>query len=262
MKWFLQYLSLGSAVLYTLLVIIDNRISDGIADNTIAREAHSNQRRLNVWGPYLSNRSPGQDRQASTTTQPTHQQNAALAPKPYRLSPRQYFDDQPTSDNDGARIGKRPASLPITGGSFEPSVPLEGKEAIWFVVSRAARLHAGPSVSSRITHFYPVGSELKLVGYEQGWFLVSDPATLRQGWIYEKYYLEAIRGPGQTQLAVQDLPSPTRVALAAPKPKPVSRVKKPRPQQKIAKSRPQPNKRIPRSHDEFASLIERAFRGY
>ena len=262
MKWFLQFLSLGSAVLYTLLVIIDYRISDGIADNTVAREAHSNQHQLSAWGPYLLNRSPGQDRQASTTTQPTHPQNAALAPKPHRLSPRQYFDDQPTSDNDGARIEKRPASLPITGGSFEPSVPLEGKEAIWFVVSRAARLHAGPSVSSRITHFYPVGSELKLVGYRQGWFLVSDPATLRQGWIYEKYYLEAIRGPGQTQLAVQDLPSPTRVALAAPKPKHVSRVKKPRPQQKIAKSRPQPSKRIPRSHNEFASLIERAFRGY
>ena len=99
-------------------------------------------------------------------------------------------------------------------------MPLEGKEAIWFVVSRAARLHAGPSVSSRITHFYPVGSELKLVGYEQGWFLVSDPATLRQGWIYERYYLQAIPGPGQTQVAVQDLPSPTRVALAAAKPKP------------------------------------------
>ena len=262
MKWFLQFLSIGSAVLYTLLVIIDYRISDGIADNTVAREAHSIQRHLSAWGPYLPNRSPGQDRQASTTTQPTHQQNAALAPKPYRQSPRQYFDDQPTSDKDGARIGKPPASLPITGGSFEPSVPLEGKEAIWFVVSRAARLHAGPSVSSRITHFYPVGTELKLIAHERGWFQVSDPATSRQGWIYEKYYLEAIRGPGQTQLAVQDLPSPTRVALAAPKPKPVSRVKKPRPQQKIAKSRPQPSKRIPRSHNEFASLIERAFRGY
>jgi hypothetical protein len=262
MKWFLQFLSLGSVILYTLLVIIDNRMPDGIVDKTVVSEAHSNQHPLSAWGPYLRNRSPGQDRQASTTTQPTHQQTAALAPKPYRPSPRQYFDDQPTSDKDGARIGKPPASLPITGGSFEPSVPFEGKEAIWFVVSRAARLHAGPSVSSRITHFYPVGSELKLVGYRQGWFLVSDPATLRQGWIYEKYYLEAIRGPGQTQLAVQDLPSPTRVALAAPKPKHVSRVKKPRPQQKIAKSRPQPSKRIPRSHNEFASLIERAFRGY
>ena len=140
MKWFLKFLSLGSAVLYTLLVIIDNRIPVGIADNTVASEAHSNQHRLSAWGPYLPNPSPGQDRQTSTATQPAHQQNAARAPEPYRLSPRQYFDDQPTSDNDGARIGKRLASLPIPGGSFEPSVPLVGKEAIWFVVSRAARL--------------------------------------------------------------------------------------------------------------------------
>jgi hypothetical protein len=206
------------------------------------------------------------------TPGPIAQENEALASKPYGQSPRRYFD-QPASDVkltaseiDDDQLERGPASLPITGGSFEPSVPLEGKEAIWFVVSRAARLHAGPSVASRVTHLYPVGSELKLIGYEQGWFLVSDPATLRQGWIYERYYLQAIPGPGQTQLAVQDLPSPTRVALAAPKPKPVSRVKKPRSQQKITKSRPQPSERVriarPRIHNEFASLIERAFRGY
>ena len=200
MKWFLQFLSLGSVVLYTLLVIIDNRIPDGIADNTVAREAHSNQHHLSAWGPYLPNRSPGQDRQASTTTQPTHQQNAALAPKPYRLSPRQYFDDQPTSDNDGARIGKRPASLPITGGSFEPSaspVPNgENEEANWVFVIRGATVHSGPSVSAPTVRFYSVGTELQLIDYQQGWFQVLDPVTSQRGWIYEKYYLEAIRGPG------------------------------------------------------------------
>ena len=235
MKWFLQFLSIGSVVLYALLVIIDERIPDGTVENTLVSEAQPKQRRLSVWDSYLPYRSFGQDRQASLTPEPIHQQNEALASKPYRQSPRQYFDHQPASNDklaasaiDDDQIGKRPASLPITGGSFEPSVPLEGKEAIWFVVSRAARLHAGPSVSSRTTHFYPVGTELKLIGYAQGWFQVSDPATLRQGWIYEKYYLQAIRGPGQTQVAVQDLPSPTRVALAAAKPKPVSRVKKPK----------------------------------
>ena len=51
MKWFLQFLSLGSAVLYTLLVIIDNRIPDGIADNTVASEAQSNQQRLRRGAP-------------------------------------------------------------------------------------------------------------------------------------------------------------------------------------------------------------------
>src|SRR6476660_7124790 len=234
MKSFLQFLCLGSAVLYTLLVIIDIRIPDGVADNTVAREAQI-QHRLSAWGPYLPNRSPSQDRQASTTTQPTHQQNAALAPKPYRQSPRQYFDDQPTSDNDGARVGKRPASLPT-----EPSasaVPKgENEEANWVFVIRGATVHSGPSVSAPTVHFYSVGTELQLIDYQQGWFQVLDPVTSQRGWIYEKYYLEAIRGPGQ-QLAVQDLPSPTRVALAGPKPTPVSRVKKQRPQQKIANRR-------------------------
>ena len=91
MKWFLQFLSIGSAVLYTLLVIIDHRIRDGTAENIVASEAQPNQRRLSVWGPYLPNRSLGQDRRASLTTQPAHQQNEALAPKPYSQSPRQVF---------------------------------------------------------------------------------------------------------------------------------------------------------------------------
>ena len=257
MKWFLQFLSIGSVVLYTLLIIIDERIPDS---STVVSEPQSQQRHLSVWDSYLPYRSFGQDRQASLTLDPIHQQNEVLPSKPYKQSPRQYFDHQPASDvkltASETDNEKRATSLPITGGSLEPSVPLEGKEAIWFVVSRAVRLHAGPSVTSHVTHLYPVGTELKLVGHEQGWFLVSDPATLRQGWIYERYYLQAISGPGQTQLAVQDLASPTRVALAAAKPKPVSRVKKPRPQQKITKPRPS------RTHNEFASLIERAFRGY
>ena len=46
MKWFLQFLSLGSAVLYTLLVIIDNRIPHSTVENTVISEAQSKQRRL------------------------------------------------------------------------------------------------------------------------------------------------------------------------------------------------------------------------
>jgi hypothetical protein len=78
MKWFLQFLSLGSAVLYTLLVIIDNRIPDSTVENTVVSEAQSKQRRLSVWDPYLPYRSFGQDRQASFT-QPAHQQIESLA---------------------------------------------------------------------------------------------------------------------------------------------------------------------------------------
>lgn len=255
MKWFLQFLSVGSAVLYMLLVTIDDRIRDGTAENIVASEAQSNQRRLSVWGPYLANRSLGQDHRASLTTQPVHQQNEALAPEPHSQGPRQHVDDRPAlkdklaaSAIDDDQIGKGTTSLPVTSATFEASMPLEGKEEIWFVVSRAARVHAGPSVSSHITHFYPVGTELKLTGYAHGWFQVSDPATLRQGWIYEKYYLQAINGPGQTRVAVQDL-----------KPKPVSQAKKPRSQQKITKPRRQHRVRIARARIQ---MVERAFRGY
>jgi hypothetical protein len=205
----------------------------------------------------------GQERRASLTTQPAHQQNEPLAPEPSRQSPRRYFEDQPAlkdklaaSAIDDDQIGKGPTSLPITDTSFEASVSLEGKEAIWFVVSRAARLHAGPSVSSHITHFYPVGTELKLIGYAQGWFQVSDPATLRQGWIYEKYYLQAIPGPGQTRFLVHDIPT-TRVASVISEPEPVNRIKK-RPSQKFAK--PKREQRIRLARDEsVASIMERAF---
>ena len=86
MKWFLQFLSIGSAVIYTLLVIIDNRIPDSAVENIVASEAQPNQRRLSVWGSHLPYRSFGQDRQASLTPEPIHQQNEALTPKPYRQS--------------------------------------------------------------------------------------------------------------------------------------------------------------------------------
>jgi hypothetical protein len=263
MKWFLQFLSIGSVVIYTLLVIIDDHVRDGTAENIVASEAQPKQRRLSVWGPYLPNRSLGQDQRASLTIQPAHQQNEALAPGPYRER-RRYFDDQPAlkdklaaSAIDDDQSGKGPTSLPITGASFEASVPLEGNEAIWFVVSRAARLHDGPSVSSHITHFYPVGTELKLIGYAQGWFQVSDPTTLRQGWIYEKYYLQAIPGPGQTRFLVHDIRT-TRVASVASEPEPVNRIKK-RPSQKFAKPKREQRVRIARARIQ---MVDRAFRGY
>ena len=343
MKSFLLIFGLGSAALYMLLVIADNVIANGMAENALVGQTRANHpvvRRLSCWGPYLPSRFRGQERQVLTSAQqPTpRQQNpiertsspdgqpasgdkstaleidgadqdavggarvvlaarvrsegtvtspklqygfliSSAAPMPLMTESQTLglqsvavrstliVPDDPqtvTSPWDDDQIGTH-GSHPNAGDTFKPSVPSEGGEAIWFVVSRAARLHAGPSVSSAIVHFYPVGTELKLIGHEQGWFHVSDPATSRQGWIYDKYYLEAIRGPGQTQVAVQASPSSARVALATPEPKPVSRVKKS--QQKIAKPRPQPGKGIRLASariqgESFASLVERAFRGY
>ena len=61
MKWFLQFLSIGSVVLYALLIIIDERIPDSTVDNAVVSEAQSQQRRLSVWDSHLPYRSFGQD---------------------------------------------------------------------------------------------------------------------------------------------------------------------------------------------------------
>jgi hypothetical protein len=116
-------------------------------------------------------------------------------------------DDTQSTTLPNENIQKAP--LPTTGESSETSVPLthEGNpEAIWVVVILGATVHSGPSVSAPIVRYYSVGTELELIDHQQGWFQVLDPATSQRGWIYEKYYLQAIRGPGQGIAVLQEPP--------------------------------------------------------
>jgi Bacterial SH3 domain len=155
------------------------------------------------------------------------------------------------------QIAKTPAPLPGTEENHDSSVPLvsegETEDVIWVEVSRAATVHASPSVSAPTLRFYQLGTELQLIGYEGGWFQVVDPGTSQRGWIYEKY-LDAIRGPHQTEAASQPLQRATPVAFEPPaSPQPSVR---PRRQQQDAE-RTQPRVRS----EWVASLVERAFRG-
>ena len=119
---------------------------------------------------------------------------------------------------------KQPASLPIPSESFEPSVSPapEGKnqEVIWVVVIRGATVHSEPSVSAPTARFYSIGTELQLIDYQHGWFQVLDPVTSQRGWIYEKYYLEAIRGPAQMVASLQEPAKPQQEVVNARKPTP------------------------------------------
>jgi hypothetical protein len=252
----LVVLSCVGGAIYALLVVTDKMmpvVPDGTRADIVAR-----QTRLSVWGPHLPHRSLNQ-KQLDATKQfaPAQEkiasrENAAVRSPPVTLDARQTVTSASQDDQTGKQLA-----------SFEPWVPARDDEVIWFVVSRAARLHAGPSVSSPIMHFYPVGTELKRIGYEQGWFHVLDPTTSRTGWIYERYYLDAIPGPGQTQLVVQGSP-PTRVAFVASEPKPVNRIKQPRPAKKLTKPKREQRIRMAsaRADESVASIMERAFRRY
>jgi hypothetical protein len=64
--------------------------------------------------------------------------------------------------------------------------------AMWVVVIRVTPEHSGPSVSAPIVSLnFAVGKELNLVGFEQGWYQVFDPATSqRDGSSPIIYYVE------------------------------------------------------------------------
>ncbi len=72
----------------------------------------------------------------------------------------------------------------------------------WVKTLLAATLHSGPSVSTPILTYYPVGTELRTAGQQNGWVKIVDPATSQQGWIYE-IYLSATEGPAQDALPQQ-----------------------------------------------------------
>src|SRR5262245_43146458 len=237
----LVFLSCAGAAIYALLVVT-NRMMPVVPDGTKA-EVVARETRLRVWGPSLPSRPV---RWLATTPQFAPPRENAAA----RLPPA--TADQTVTPS--SQIGKQLAS-------FEGGIPARDPEGFWFVASRAAWVHAGPSVSSSIEHAYRIGTELKVVGHEQGWFHVLDPTTSRTGWIYERYYLQAIPGPGQIQFAVRQEPIPVKVALAAPTSKPLARIQKSRPKQKIAKPQRERPVRIASARNEsVADIMERAFR--
>ena len=239
------FLSCVGTTIYALLVVSNRMmpvVPEGTTIEVVARETP-----LKVWGPYLPNR-------------PLKQLVAAkqAAPPKQKILSREITASRPlpaTADQTSSKqIGEQLTSL-------EAHVPAKDHEGFWFVVSRAAWVHADPSVSSPIVHAYRVGTELKVIGHEQGWFRIIDPPTSRTGWIYERYYLQAIPGPSQIRFAVRQATTPLNLALAASNPKPITRIQKQRSKQKIAKPmRERPVRVASAQSESVADIMERAFR--
>ena len=154
---------------------------------------------------------------------------------------------------------KQQAPLPTPGARLEPSEPPikgDNEEANWVVVIRGATVHSGPSISAPIVRLYSVGTELHLTDYQHGWFQVLDPVTSQRGWIYEKYYLQAIRGPGQMVAALQEPVNPEPEVVKARKPTPhMKRAKKIGPRQ-ARRIQGAPRYR----YETVASILDKALR--
>ena len=150
------------------------------------------------------------------------------------------------------------APLPTTSEGTETTAPSPPEEVNWVVVIRGATVHSGPSVSAPIVRFYSVGTELELIDHQHGWFQVLDPVTSQRGWIYEKYYLQAIRGPGQGIAVLQEPPKQKLVNARNSTPH-VRRAKNsgPRPSKK---TRPVIASAPRYRYETVASILDRALR--
>jgi hypothetical protein len=130
----------------------------------------------------------------------------------------------------------------------------------WVVVIRFATVHSGPSVSAPIIGSSAVGTELHLIDYQYGWFEVSDPVTSQRGWIYERYYLQAIRGPGQGVAALQALATPQQKVVNASKPTPHVRPAKSFGRRPSKKTQPIIASSPRYRYETVASILDRALR--
>src|SRR5262249_22399470 len=199
MKAFLLFLSLGSAVLYTVLVVTHNALQDGKAENSFVIQTqitHPPAQQLSSWGTYLHDGAPSQ----ITRTPVATFQTDALAPEPSR------------GQGSQLKPGVDPQFI-VSGDAPTTEIGYAGREPERVKVVLAAALHSEGSVSSPTSRIYPPGTELLVVGRTDGWFQVSDPVTQERGWIFEKY-LSLANSPSLTQASMD--PTPTESLQTKP----------------------------------------------
>ena len=110
---------------------------------------------------------------------------------------------QETVPNDAVQVQDTDASTTTSDGlASDDTAPLAADA--WGEMLRGAPVHSGPDVSSAILGYVAAGTDMQLLSRELGWVKVLDPATARQGWIYEQHII-AKAGPDAIQeVAVAD----------------------------------------------------------
>src|SRR5262249_60827216 len=75
--------------------------------------------------------------------------------------------------------------------------------------------HSDASVSSPTLRFYEPGVALQVVGRQNGWVQVTDPASGERGWVFEQY-LVPTDGPTAAQTAMATVPNRVMAEPANP----------------------------------------------
>jgi Bacterial SH3 domain len=97
-----------------------------------------------------------------------------------------------------------PVELPAVGTPQASPVSRDRAHYDWAEISRAgAYVHAGPSVEAAITSIYPIGKQLRILSYTNGWVQLQDAEGGSAGWVYEKY-VASISSPNAQRQTVAE----------------------------------------------------------
>lgn len=196
----LLLLGVVGAVIYALLILTHNALTDDKAQKTYAEQQSKSpaDKHLSSWDAYLP--APAVDQNPHVGTfQPTpstpHQTDDA-GPDPERQQ-LAASEDEPTSEN----------------GSAEP----QPKLVEWIRVVLAVQTHSEASVSSPTVGYYRPGTNLQVVRREGIWIRVLDPETQEHGWLLDQY-VSSIAGQMPTQVVAESTTeAPTVTERASPK---------------------------------------------
>ena len=163
--------------------------------------SESPTRVVSSWGPYLPRE---------------HRIQQEQIPQP---SAEEIHDVPPIESHEAIQdeISVSPTAQGLGFASPESDFP------VWVRVKLAAKTHSDASITSHIQRYYPVGTELQVVGRKNGWMHVLDPKNSEQGWIYGRHYLSWIDDPKLKQAADS---SPSGKGAAKHRRAPVTAAKK------------------------------------
>jgi hypothetical protein len=209
MKAFLLYLWVGGTVLYALNAAALHfwlEPPSRAADPIVAQ--HEAQTSLPSWTSHLPTRQP---RSQGSREQSETLKEASLAGS--RSVDRASGQDSSTTHELENLVDNSPEKVMVILGVY---------------------VHRQPNVSSPIEKWYPIGSELELIGRSNGWVLIRNPISKQTGWVLERHYLAPAHGARQVATVEAQTPpteppsivtKPMRKATIKPKRKVVPRPK-------------------------------------
>jgi Bacterial SH3 domain len=113
-----------------------------------------------------------------------HPTDPTAPPLPQEIVPDAAFNGDPAESDIST---ESPLSESHSLNAAPPSNNAEQTKDTWGQLLRGAPVHGGPSVSSPKLGYASAGAEMRLLERKLGWVRIMDPATSREGWIYEEH---------------------------------------------------------------------------